>query len=313
MNSFATREDSLAALAAHGDLDADVARTSCRTRSPSSTPTTLEPVSWPADPALEWCPPGHGDLYTALQTSGMLERLLERGYRYAFVSNSDNLGATLDTRILRWFADSGAPFAMEVADRTEADRKGGHLAQRPDGGLVLREVAQTPDEDLDSFQDITRHRFFNTNTLWLDLQALADVLAERGSVLGLPLIVNRKTVDPADSASPEVIQIETAMGAAIGVFDGALAIRVPRSRLVPVKTTNDLLVLRSDAYSLTDGRARRAGGRARQRADRDALRRVQAGRRLRRALPHRPAVAARRRTARGGRRRHVRRGCRRAR
>jgi UTP--glucose-1-phosphate uridylyltransferase len=71
-------------------------------------------------------------------------------------------------------------------------------------------------------------------------------------VLGLPLIVNRKTVDPADPASPAAIQLETAMGAAITVFEGAAAIRVPRSRFAPVKDTNDLLVLRSDAYALTD-------------------------------------------------------------
>ena len=94
------------------------------------------------------------------------------------------------------------PFLMEVADRTPADRKGGHLARRAGGGgLVLREVAQTPDEDLDAFQDIARHRYFNTNTLWIDLRALAAVLRERGGVLGLPMIVNRKTVDPGDGDS----------------------------------------------------------------------------------------------------------------
>jgi UTP--glucose-1-phosphate uridylyltransferase len=141
---------------------------------------------------------------------------------------------------------------MEVADRTEADRKGGHVARRREGGgLVLREIAQTPDEDVDTFQDIERHRFFNTNTLWVDLQALRDLLDEREGVLGLPMIVNRKTVDPADSGSPEVIQLETAMGAAIDVFDGARALRVPRRRFAPVKTTSDLLALRSDAYVLT--------------------------------------------------------------
>jgi UTP--glucose-1-phosphate uridylyltransferase len=66
------------------------------------------------------------------------------------------------------------------------------------------------------------------------------------------MIVNRKTVDPGDSSSPAVVQLETAMGAAIGVFEGAAAIRVPRSRFAPVKTTNDLLVVRSDAYELAD-------------------------------------------------------------
>ena len=88
----------------------------------------LTPVEWPDDPSLEWCPPGHGDLYTALLTSGMLEALLDGGYRYAFVSNSDNLGAVLDPRILAWVARKRLPFAMEVTERTEADRKGGHLA-----------------------------------------------------------------------------------------------------------------------------------------------------------------------------------------
>jgi UTP--glucose-1-phosphate uridylyltransferase len=141
---------------------------------------------------------------------------------------------------------------MEVADRTAADRKGGHLAARPGGGLVLREIAQTPDRDVEAFQDIGRHRFFNTNTLWVNLRALDAVLAERGNVLGLPMIVNRKTLDPGDPGSEPVLQLETAMGAAIDVFEGARAIRVPRERFAPVKTTNDLLALRSDAYVLDD-------------------------------------------------------------
>lgn len=244
MNSFATREPSMEAL---GDLEQDVPGDFLQHKVPKLDATTLEAVEWPADPELEWAPPGHGDLYPALVTSGMLERLLGAGYRYAFVSNADNLGATLDPRILQWFAGSGAPFAMEAADRTEADRKGGHLARR-DGGLVLREIAQTPDADAEAFQDTSRHRYFNTNTLWVDLQALDAALRAGDGVLDLPLIVNRKTVDPKDSSSPAVLQLETAMGAAIGVLDGALAIRVPRTRFAPVKTTNDLLALRSDAY-----------------------------------------------------------------
>jgi UTP--glucose-1-phosphate uridylyltransferase len=117
---------------------------------------------------------------------------------------------------------------------------------------VLREIAQTPDEDRDAFQDVSRHRYFNTNTLWVSLPALADVLARRDNVLGLPMIVNRKTVDPGDPSSPPVYQLETAMGAAISVFEGARAMRVPRERFAPVKTTNDLLALRSDAYELTE-------------------------------------------------------------
>ncbi|MBW3653315.1 MAG: UTP--glucose-1-phosphate uridylyltransferase [Actinobacteria bacterium] len=253
MNSFATRDASLAALEPYGDLPvAGVAADFLQSKVPKLTADDLSPVSWPDDPSLEWAPPGHGDLYPSLLSSGMLDALLDAGYRYAFVANVDNLGAVMAPRILAWFAREQIPFLMEVADRTAADRKGGHLARRPGGGLVLREIAQTPDEDADAFQDTTRHRFFNTNTLWIDLHALRDVLAERDGVLGLPMIVNRKTVNPGDSSSTPVIQLETAMGAAIDVFDGARAIRVPRERFAPVKTTDDLLALRSDAYVLHD-------------------------------------------------------------
>jgi len=252
MNSFYTREDSLAALRGHAGLEADVPLDFVQNKEPKLLVEDLMPATWPPDPDLEWCPPGHGDLYTALVTSGMLEALLDRGYRYAFVSNSDNLGAVLEPRILDWVAAQEIPFLMEVCDRTEADRKGGHLAaRRSDGQLVLREIAQTPEEDVAAFQDVTRHRYFNTNTLWIDLAVLGRVLQERDNVLGLPMIVNRKTVDPGDPSSPPVYQLETAMGAAISVFAGARALRVPRERFAPVKTTNDLLALRSDAYELT--------------------------------------------------------------
>ncbi|MEA2270407.1 MAG: UTP--glucose-phosphate uridylyltransferase [Solirubrobacteraceae bacterium] len=252
MDSFSTRDASLAALERHPDIAADVPADFLQNKVPKIGADDLMPVDWPDDPTLEWAPPGHGDLYAALVTSGMLEELLGAGYRWAFVSNADNLGAVLDPRILAWVAAEEIPFVMEVADRTEADRKGGHVARRSGGGLVLREVAQTPDEDLEAFQDISRHRFFNTNSLWVDLEALRDRLDRGDGALGLPMIVNRKTVDPSDPSSPAAIQLETAMGAAIDVFEGARALRVPRSRFAPVKTTNDLLTLRSDAYVLTD-------------------------------------------------------------
>jgi UTP--glucose-1-phosphate uridylyltransferase len=252
MNSFYTRDDSLEALRAHADLAADVPADFVQNKEPKVLVDGLGPAEWPQDPSLEWAPPGHGDLYTALLTSGMLDALLDAGYRWAFMSNSDNLGAVLDTRVLGWIARESIPFAMEVTDRTEADRKGGHIARRRGGGYLLRETAQTPEEDLEALQDISRHRYVNTNNLWLDLPVLKQVLDDRGGVLGLPLIVNRKTLDPSDSSTPPVYQLETAMGAAIGVFDGARPVRVPRSRFSPVKTTEDLLALRSDAYVLAD-------------------------------------------------------------
>ena len=256
MNSFSTSEDTMAHLAQYADF-ADAAKVEMlQNRVPKLVTDTLEPVEYPANPELEWCPPGHGDIYPALVGSGWLDKLLAAGVKYAFVSNSDNLGAQLDTRFLRWFAESGAPFVMEVTRRTEADKKGGHLATRKaDGQPILREVAQCPDEDVAEFQNIEKHRYFNTNNLWIRLDALKNVLDANGGVLPLPVICNSKTVDPRDVASQKVYQLETAMGAALQCFPGARAVCVPRSRFFPVKTCSDLLLLRSDAVEIDEAGA----------------------------------------------------------
>ncbi|WP_341926672.1 UTP--glucose-1-phosphate uridylyltransferase [Nocardioides psychrotolerans] len=252
MNSFRTSADTLAALGRYDALQVEgLPLEFLQNKEPKLLKKDLSPVSYPKDPDLEWCPPGHGDLYTALRGTGLLDLLIERGFRYVFVSNSDNLGAVPDARVAGWFATSGAPFAIEAVRRTASDRKGGHFARRKnDGRIVLRETAQTPPGDAASLADLDRHRFTSTNNLWFDLVAMKEALDVRQGILGLPLIRNVKNVDPGDSSTPEVIQIETAMGAAIEVFEGSQLIEVGRDRFVPVKTTNDLLVLRSDVYEI---------------------------------------------------------------
>ncbi len=253
MNSQATREETLRALEAYPELDVGLPLDFLQSMVPKLEAEELRPIGWEKDPALEWNPPGHGDVYPALRGSGMLGAMLERDFRYAMISNADNLGATCDARIAAHLERGEIPFLMEVVIGTEADRKGGHIARRrEDGQLVLRETAQTPKEDEESFRDYRRWRYYNTNSLWVDLRVLAEMLDESGGVLELPLIINRKTVDPRDSSSPKVIQLETAMGAAIGSFKGAQMLQVPRTRFAPVKTTDDLLVLRSDVYTLDE-------------------------------------------------------------
>ena len=254
MNSFSTSEDTAAHLEARfPQLGGREQWELMQNKVPKVMAETLKPAIREANPDQEWCPPGHGDIYASLVGSGWLTRLLDNGVRYAFVSNSDNLGATLDTAILSWFASSGMPFAMEVTRRTESDKKGGHLAVRlSDGRFLLRESAQCLKQDEPHFQDIHRHRFFNTNNLWIDLLALKAALAANDGLIPLPPIMNQKTVDPRDAASPAVVQLETAMGAAIECFAGAGAIEVSRVRFAPVKTTSDLLAVRSDAYELTE-------------------------------------------------------------
>ena len=253
MNSFSTSADTQAALRKHPDLGDPAKLELMQNRVPKVDASTLVPVSWPKNPSQEWCPPGHGDIYASLLGSGMLDALLADGIRYAFVSNSDNLGADLDAKLLGWFAQSGAPFAMEVTRRTASDSKGGHLARRhQDSRLILRESAQCAPEDAHAFEDIERHQFFNTNNLWIRLDHLKSALEENGGLILLPMIRNAKTADPRDESSPKVYQLETAMGAALECFAGATAIEVPRSRFAPVKTTGDLMLIRSNACVLTD-------------------------------------------------------------
>ena len=252
MNSFRTSGDTMAALARYDALPVEgLPLEFLQNKEPKLLAKDLSPASYPKDPDLEWCPPGHGDLYTALRGTGLLDQLIEAGFRYVFVSNSDNLGAVPDPKVAGWFATSGAPFAIEAVRRTPSDRKGGHFARRKsDGRIVLRETAQTPAADLDALADLERHRFCSTNNLWFDLVAMQNQLDRRDGILGLPLIRNVKNLDPADKTTPEVVQIETAMGAAVEVFEDSQLIEVSRARFVPVKTTNDLLVLRSDVYDI---------------------------------------------------------------
>src|SRR5581483_396992 len=251
MNSFSTSADTKAFLKKYPDLGNPDSLELMQSAVPKVDSASLKPVNWPKNPELEWCPPGHGDLYPSLLGSGWLDRLLGDGVKYMFVSNADNLGASLDLDLLGHFASSGKPFLMEVCERTTSDRKGGHLAAR-DGRLLLRESAQFPEKDTPAFQDIQRHRFFNTNNLWVRLDRLKELLDQHGGFIPLPIIKNVKTVDPRDKTSPKVFQLETAMGAAIECFNDAGAMVVPRTRFAPVKTSTDLLALRSDAYEVTE-------------------------------------------------------------
>ncbi|QFG70169.1 UTP--glucose-1-phosphate uridylyltransferase [Ornithinimicrobium pratense] len=252
MNSFSTQQATGEVLTRYPELAVDgLPLEFLQSQEPKLRAEDLSPVEWPDDPRLEWCPPGHGDLYPSLLASGLLDQLLEQGYRHAFVANVDNLGAVPDARIAAWFADSGAGYAAEVVGRTEMDKKGGHLVRRrSDGRLVLRETGQTAPEELVHFMDAEKHPYVNTNNLWFDLERLHAMLTERDGVLALPLIRNAKTVDPTDPTSTPVVQIETAMGGAVELFEDAVSIGVTRERFVPVKTTNELLLLRSDVYAV---------------------------------------------------------------
>jgi UTP--glucose-1-phosphate uridylyltransferase len=248
MNSFNTHADTLEALESMPGALAPLCF--MQNKFPKIAQEDFSPAVWPENPDLEWNPPGHGDIYIALYASGLLEQLLEQGITYAFISNSDNLGAVLDPSLLGFFSEGGFPFMMEVAQRTQADRKGGHIARHKDGRIILREIAQCPEDAFAAFQDIQRYGYFNTNNIWVNLARLHALIQKQGA-LKLPMIMNPKTVDPRNEDSPRVYQIETAMGSAISLFKNAAVTRISDERFCPVKKCNDLLAIQSDCYHLT--------------------------------------------------------------
>ena len=253
MNSFSTSEETKEFLLNYPELGLPEKIELIQNMIPKIDAETFEAVSCDHSPELEWCPPGHGDIYAALLGTGMLDTLVDSGVKYAFISNSDNLGATLDFELLNEFLNSDSSFMMEVTRRTDVDKKGGHLAKDSrNGNLLLREVAQCPEEDFHEFQNVNKHRYFNTNNIWIRLDRLRSLMRSSDNNLNLPLIINKKNLNPNDLQSSKVIQIEVAMGAAIQCFEDSTVIEVPRSRFSPVKSCEDLLALRSDAYQVSD-------------------------------------------------------------
>ncbi|XP_032882209.1 UTP--glucose-1-phosphate uridylyltransferase isoform X1 [Amblyraja radiata] len=253
MNSFNTDEDTKKILQKYNHYAVKI-HTFNQSRYPRINRESMLPVATDNSStgfnAEAWYPPGHGDIYASFYNSGLLDIFLEQGKEYMFVSNIDNLGATVDLNILHHLLNppSGrqCEFVMEVTDKTRADVKGGTLIQY-DGKLRLLEIAQVPKAHVDEFKSVTKFKIFNTNNLWISLTAISRL--QHQNAIDMEIILNPKTLDDGLN----VIQLETAVGAAIKCFENALGVNVPRSRFLPVKTTSDLMLVMSNLYSLNAG------------------------------------------------------------
>merc|ERR1719225_661076 len=248
MNSFNTDEDTHKIIRKYSGFNISILtfNQSCY---PRISKEALMPVAKSArieDDQDSWYPPGHGDFYQSFSNSGLLDELLEDGKEYCFISNIDNLGATVDLNILNMVISNNREFVMEVTDKTRADVKGGTLIQY-EGHLRLLEAAQVPKEHEEDFKSVKKFNVFNTNNLWISMPAIKNVIENES--LEMEIIVNPKALD----GGVNVIQLETAVGAAMKCFDKGRGINVPRSRFLPVKKTSDLFLIMSNLYTLTNG------------------------------------------------------------
>jgi len=248
MNSFNTDEDTMKIIRKYSGFKVEI-KTFNQSRYPRINKESLMPIarSCSTEDDLEaWYPPGHGDFYQAFSNSGLLDEFVKQGKKFCFISNIDNLGATVDLNILNNCFSSNNEFVMEVTDKTRADVKGGTLIQY-EGKLRLLEVAQVPKEHEEDFKSVKKFNVFNTNNLWISMPAIQRIMVER--TMDMEIIVNPKVLD----GGLNVYQLETAVGAAMKCFDNALGINVPRSRFLPVKKSSDLLLVMSNLYSLDHG------------------------------------------------------------
>eukprot|EP01119_Soliformovum_irregulare_P002224 TRINITY_DN12510_c0_g1_i1.p1 TRINITY_DN12510_c0_g1~~TRINITY_DN12510_c0_g1_i1.p1 ORF type:complete len:512 (-),score=180.88 TRINITY_DN12510_c0_g1_i1:170-1564(-) len=247
MNSFNTHDDTLKVINKYAGITNAKILTFNQSRYPRILKDSLLPMSKEADGDKEhWYPPGHGDVYRAFANSGLLDTLIAQGKEYVFISNIDNLGATVDFNMLSYMDENKVDFVMEVTDKTRADVKGGTLIEY-EGKAKLFEIAQCPPSKVDEFKSIKKFKIFNTNNLWVSLKSMKE-LVEQDRMTDTDVIVNNKKVQGKD-----VIQLETACGAAVEFFNNARGINVPRSRFLPVKSTSDLFVCQSNLYQLNQG------------------------------------------------------------
>eukprot|EP00042_Codosiga_hollandica_P023842 m.96958 g.96958 ORF g.96958 m.96958 type:complete len:498 (-) comp51335_c0_seq1:1308-2801(-) len=245
MNSFNTDADTSKLLRKYAGSNVTI-KTFNQSQFPRIIKDSNAPMPTSLDKLDEWYPPGHGDFYASFERSGLLDEFIAQGKDIIFLSNIDNLGATVDEKILQFFAQSQLNFIMELTDKTRADVKGGTLIDY-EGNIRLLEIAQVPKPHVEDFKRVSKFAHFNTNNLWVSATAIKHVL-ESGE-LHMEIIENKKTLKTGLS----VIQLETAVGAAIKCFQHTLGVNVPRSRFLPVKKTSDLLLVMSNLYNLKAG------------------------------------------------------------
>ncbi|ERS98437.1 hypothetical protein HMPREF1624_05221 [Sporothrix schenckii ATCC 58251] len=260
MNSFNTDADTAAIIKKYEGHNVDIL-----TFNQSRYPRIFKDSSLPVpksfdDPTDAWYPPGHGDVFESLYNSGVLDKLIERGIEIIFLSNVDNLGAVVDLRILQHMVETKSEYLMELTNKTKADVKGGTIIDY-DGSVRLLEIAQVPKEHVNEFKSIKKFRYFNTNNIWMNVKAVKRVV--ENDELAMEIIPNGKTIpgDKKGESDISIIQLETAVGAAIRHFHNAHGVNVPRRRFLPVKTCSDLMLVKSDLYTVKHGQLQMSSNR----------------------------------------------------
>ncbi|KAG0582020.1 hypothetical protein KC19_3G027000 [Ceratodon purpureus] len=210
----------------------------------------------------------NGDLFAAFSFSGKLDELLALGKEYLFISNCDNLGATVDLNMLNNLSENQCDYCMEVTPKNGTDAENGAYVSS-EGNIELlefEEVSRSQNEKSRS-GDV---KVVNTNSTWVNLKAVKR-LAE---IEALDIYCSSKGAGEGENIT---FQLQTSSGAPlyslqvngeifenlpiegnsdlllVQFFDGSVAVEVPRTRFHPIRDTSDLLLFRSDLYTVREG------------------------------------------------------------
>jgi UTP--glucose-1-phosphate uridylyltransferase len=192
--------------------------------------------------------PGHGDLPDALRRSGLLASFEQRGGKFVWIANLDNLGATLDAAMLGDFIERGSDLQVEVAGKEAGDRGGIPVwADASDGsGGVVRRLQVLEEFRLPPGFDPTTVRVFNTNTFLVRADRLL-----RASVQYRWFEVEKKV------GSRIAIQFERLLQELTSAMQASY-VRVPRhgetSRFLPVKDFDELARRRDEICAVARAR-----------------------------------------------------------
>ncbi|KAF1795588.1 Nucleotide-diphospho-sugar transferase [Phytophthora cactorum] len=228
MNSFNTHEETVRIIRKYRmhNLSIHTFNQSCYPFIIKETMLPLPNTKYDRSTREKWFPPGHGQ--------GVI-----------FISNVDNLGATVNLDMLYHMINEDSEFVMEVTEKTRADVQGGTLVSYKDKPHLL-EASQVPPGHLDDFRAINKFETFNTNNLWVNLRAIQRLVAQ--DLIDMEPLVTFRTVK-----NHKVVQLETAAGEAIHLFKNFIGLKVPRSRFLPVKSSSDLFLVQSNLYQIKHG------------------------------------------------------------
>lgn len=191
-------------------------------------------------------PIGHGELIYKLIDTEIIDKLIEDGIEYIFVSNIDNLNAVKNNDILQDLMDNGIDYALEIVERTEQDKKGG-IVVKYDGRYKIVEIGECGLDDLSNFMDIEKYKYFNTNNIWIRTKAIKELSKQDTNYLEkVDIIKNRKKLKTGE----DCVQLEYALGGFLKMFDKVKFYLVDRNRFMPIKNEEQLDNLRSDKYKL---------------------------------------------------------------